>query len=205
MVAAWVKKDFDGVGVTQFPVGPHLKSVTAHLSGRALLCIDVSGSMGGSRIAAAIAGGSDFLTEAAEAGYRCGLVLWDDHVVAHLSTDSPLALVRARLRTAGSGGGTRLAPTIQAAIKELGGLTGDRVVCVFSDGGIGDPGPTATLAAQARALGIRFVVRGLGTTAGSGLANVLEPEGDAAEQVIADVGDLRRGIASMVADMRSGR
>jgi len=61
------------------------------------------------------------------------------------------------------------------------------------------------LAARARALGIRFVVRGLGPMAGSGLATVLEPDGDAAEQVITDVGGLRRGIASMVADMRSGR
>lgn len=204
MAATWVRRSFAGLGVTQYPVGRHAKAIAAHLSGRALLCIDVSGSMSGDRLSAAIAGGRDFLTEAVEAGYRCGLVLWDDHVVAHFTTDSPLALVTARLLAARAGGGTMLAPTVQAAIDELGALTGDRVVCVFSDGGIGDPGPTATLAARARALGIRFVVRGLGPTAGPGLAAVLQPEGDAAEQVIADMGDMRRGIASMVADLRSG-
>jgi len=205
MVATWVKKVFDGVGVTQYPAGPHRKAIADHYGGRALLCIDVSGSMSGQRLRAAIDGGGDFLTEATEAGYRCGLVLWDDRVVVHLRTGTPLPLLRARLLVAASRGGTMLAPTVQAAIDELGELTGDRVVCVFSDGGIGDPGPTGVLAARARALGIRFVVRGLGPMAGSGLATVLEPDGDAAEQVITDVGGLRRGIASMVADMRSGR
>ena len=205
MVAAWVRRNFDGLGVTQYPVGAHRKAIAAHFGGRALLCIDVSGSMSGARLREAIAGGNDFLTEAVEAGYRCGLVLWDDHVVAHLSTDTPLALVKARLLIATSRGGTLLAPTVQPRIDELGELTGDRVVCVFSDGGIGDPGPTATLAARARALGIRFVVRGLGSTVGPGLATVLKPDGDTAEHVISDVGDMRRGIASMVADLRSGR
>jgi Mg-chelatase subunit ChlD len=204
--ASWVRRDFGGaVGVTQYKPGRHLEAVQDHFRGRALLCIDVSPSMEGARLRAAIDGGLDFLTEAREARYECGLVLWDFGVVAHLRTTSSVDAVRRRLRSASIGNGTALAPTIQAAIKELGPMGGDRVVCVFSDGAIVDPEPTAKLAARARGMGIRFVVRGLGPGAGGGLARVLRPEGDEVSQTIDDVKDMRRGIASMVRDLRAGR
>jgi len=205
MTATWVRRDFGGTGVTQYKPGRHLNAIRAHLLGRALLCIDVSGSMSGAPLLAAIEGGGDFLDEAAAAGYRCGLVLWDHDVVAHLPTTSNLSAVRSRLNAASVSGGTALSPAIRVAIAELGPMTGDRVVCVFGDGGIGDPGPTADLAAQARALGIRFVVRGLGVGASTSLTTALQPDGDEAGRTIHGVGDMRRGIASMVRDMTTGR
>ncbi len=156
MVASWVRKDFGGaVGVTQYPPGPHLRAIQDHCRGRALLCIDVSWSMEGERLAAAVAGAQDFLTEAAEAHYVCGLVLWNSRVVTHLPTNSEPSTVRNALRMARAGGGTTLAPTLRAAIKELGPIGGDRVVCVFSDGAINDAAEAERLAAEARALGIR--------------------------------------------------
>jgi predicted metal-dependent peptidase len=205
MTATWVRRDFGGTGVTQYKPGRHLDAVQAHLLGRALLCIDVSGSMSGAPLRAAIDGGGDFLDEAAAAGYRCGLILWDDGVVAHLPTTSTLGAVRNRLNAAAVAGGTALSPALRVAIAELGPMTGDRVVCVFGDGGIGDPGPTAVLAAEARALGIRFVVRGLGAGASTSLTAALKPDGDDSDRTIHDVGDMRRGIASMVRDMTTGR
>jgi Mg-chelatase subunit ChlD len=202
MVASWVRRTYTAAGVTQYPPGPHLAAIAAQLAGRALLCIDVSGSMSGSPLRAAIDGGLDFLAEATEASYRCGLVLWSDTVNLHLPTDTPVDTVAAHLRTAAIRGGTLLAPTVRAAIDELGPMTGDRVVCVFSDGGIGDPGPTTEAAAEARALGIRFVVRGLGRTASASLADALRPDGEAADQIIDGVDGMRRGIASMAREMR---
>lgn len=207
MIASWVRKDFGGaVGVTQYPPGPHLRAVQDHFRGRALLCIDVSWSMEGERLAAAVAGAQDFLTEAAEAHYACGLVLWNSRVVTHLPTNSEPSTVRNALRVARAGGGTTLAPTLRAAIKELGPIGGDRVVCVFSDGAINDAAQAERLAAEARALGIRFVVRALGSGASKSLVNVLRPaQDDAAARTIASVRDVRRGIASMVADLRKKR
>lgn len=205
MVASWIRRDFADVGVTQYRPGPHLAAVQHHYLGRAVLCIDVSGSMSGAPLRAAIDGGLDFLTEARQARYDCGLVLWNSQVVAHLPTSSPDTRVRAQLRAAVSSGGTALAPALRVAIDELGPLSGDRVVCVFGDGGIGDTALAEQLAAQARALGIRFVVRGLGSGAGSGLARVLTPDEQDATQTVQHVGDLRRGIASMAADLRLGR
>jgi len=205
VVASWVKRNFDGIGVTQYRPGRHLGAVQDHYRGRALLCIDVSPSMAGAPLRAAIAGGLDFLTEARDAYYECGLVLWDDGVVAHLRTTSGDAAVRRRLRSATIRWGTALAPTLRVAIKELGPMTGDRVVCVFSDGEITDTALATKLAKRARALGIRFVVRGLGSGASRSLARVLRPDGKDAAQTVRNVGDVRRGIASMVREMRLGR
>lgn len=205
MVASWVRRDFAGIGITQFRPGPHLSAVQEHFRGRALLCIDVSGSMAGEPLSAARAGGLDFLTEAAQAHYDCGLVLWSNRVVEHVPTTAPDESVRAALRGAVGRGGTALAPALRAAIDELGPLTGDRVVCVFGDGAVGDEQAAGELAAEARALGVRFVVRGLGARAGESLSRVLTPGDEDAARTVRGVQGLRRGIASMVADLRSGR
>jgi len=203
--ASWIRRDFSTVGVTQYRPGRQLAAVQAHLVGRALLCIDVSGSMSGEPLHAAVEGGLDFLSEARSAHYRCGLILWNDQVVVHLPTGTSQRKVEARLRAAVASGGTSLAPAVSAATTELGPLTGDRVVCVFGDGGIGDPGPAEEAAARARGMGIRFVVRGLGPHASDSLASALDADGPRADRTIEDVGGVRRGIASMVESLRARR
>lgn len=205
MAASWVRRDFSGVGVTQYRPGPQLAAVQRHYLGRVLLCIDVSGSMSGAPLRAAIEGGLDFLTEARQAHYECGLVLWHHDVEAYLPTSTPFDEVVARLRSARSTGGNQLRPTLARAIAELGPLTGDRVVCVFGDGDVGDETATAAAAAEARALGIRFVVRGLGVHAGACLARSLTPDEQDGARTVTGVGDLRRGIASMAASLRRRR
>lgn len=207
MVASWVRRNFDGVGVTQYKPGRHLEAVQDHFRGRVLLCIDVSPSMSGSRLRAAVDGGQDFLTEAREALYECGLVLWDFGVRVHLPTTTDEQTVRSQLASARIGNGTSLAPTLKTVIKELGHKGGDRVVCVFSDGEINDVGEATRLAAKARKLGIRFVVRGLGDQASRGLSRILTPDGagDTRQQTVHDVGDLRKGIASMALSLRTRR
>jgi Mg-chelatase subunit ChlD len=201
--ASWVRREFGASGVTQFPPGRHLRAVQEHLLGAALLCIDVSGSMYGPPLEAAVAGGLDFLAEAEQAGYRCGLVLWHHDVTAYLPTTTSPDKVRARLRAATAGGGNNLVPTLQAAIEELGPMRGDRVVCVFGDGDVGPEPPVEAEAARARALGIRFVVRGLGASAGACLERTLQPdELDTTTRTVDDVGSLRRGIASMASALR---
>jgi Mg-chelatase subunit ChlD len=205
VVASWVKRDFAGVGLTQYQPGPRLAAVQERYIGRALLCIDVSGSMSGSPLREAIAGGLDFLTEAEQAHYRCGLILWHHEVAAHLPHTAAGEEVEARLRSARASGGNQLVPSIEVAIGEFGKLTGDRVVCVFGDGDVGDEVATAAEAARARALGIRFVVRGLGSGASECLARALTPGEKDATRTVQDVGDLRGGIASMAQSLRARR
>jgi Mg-chelatase subunit ChlD len=204
MVASWVRRSFDGaVGVTQYRPGRHLAAVQEHfLGGRALLCIDVSWSMEGERLRSAVAGGLDFLDEAIEARYRCGLVLWHAGIDVHLRTGTDPDKLRRRLKAASPGDGTALAPTVRAARKELGPLPGDRVVCIFSDGQIPDLAAAEREARKAREVGIRFVVRGLGPEASRSLARALGVEEAEADHTIRHERDVRRGIASMVADLR---
>lgn len=201
--ASWVRRDFGAAGVTQYPPGPHLGAVSEHFAGAALLCIDVSGSMSGRPLHEAVAGGLDFLDEAERAGYRCGLVLWHHGVDLHVPVSSPPATVRAELRGAVSSGGNDLCPTLDVAIRELGDLPGDRVVCVFGDGDVGPVEPVARLAARARGLGIRFVVRGLGDRATAGLSRTLVPDEESTPaRTVTDVAGLRAGIASMASSLR---
>jgi len=206
VIASWVRREFAGVGVTQYRPGQHLPEVQYHFLGRALLCIDVSGSMTGAPLVAAIEGGLDFLAEAEQAGYHCGLVLWHHDVDVYLPTTTSMAEVQTRLRAARASGGNELRPTLRAAIAELGPMRGDRVVCVFGDGDVGNETDTAVDAAHARSLGIRFVVRGLGSGASACLARTLTPdEPEASARTVDDVGTLRKGIASMAASLRAGR
>jgi len=206
VVASWVRREFAGVGMTQYRPGRHLAEVQHHFLGRALLCIDVSGSMTGAPLVAAIEGGLDFLSEAEQAGYRCGLVLWHHGMDAYLPTTTSTAKVRARLKAAQASGGNQLRPTLLAAIAELGPMAGDRVVCVFGDGDVGNEAHTAADAAHARSLGIRFVVRGLGSGATACLTRTLTPdEPEEPARTVDGVGTLRRGIASMATSLRAGR
>ena len=184
MGASWIRKEFGAVGVTQYPSGPRLAAVQQHLLGTALLCIDVSGSMSGQPLEAAIEGGLDFLQEAERAGYRCGLVLWHHGIAAYVPPSSTPARIARRLRGASAHGGNDLRPTLRAAIKELGRLPGDRVVCVFSDG---DVGPHE---AEVKQQAARTLLPDAENQAGS---------------TVTDVSGLRQGIASMADALRMTR
>ena len=202
MAAGWVRRNYDGVGVTQYRPGQYLRAVQEHYLGKVLLCIDVSGSMSGEPLRQAIMGGVGFVKEALGAAYRCGLLLWSDKVDVHVPLTAGEGEIFAALRNASTCGGTRLAPALRTAIAELAPLAGDRVCCIFSDGDISDPQRAAQLADRARSAGIRFVVRGLGACAAAGLSDVVGADGNVTEQVVTDIGQVRGGITSMARSLR---
>lgn len=198
MPASWVRRTYDAVGVTQSPPGPHLEVLQGLLQGSALLCLDVSGSMAGRRLRAAVRGAEEFLAEARDAGYRVGLVLWHHDVATWVPPGAGAAPMSDALRRAVADGGTDLEPTLELAVRTLGPVPGDRVVCVVGDGDVGDARACARRAEEARALGIRFVVRGLGRSSAAALAAALTPGDDPdGAPLVHDVDGLSRGIASM--------
>lgn len=196
-MSSWVRKGFDGIGLTQSPPGPHLTALQARYGGTVLLCIDVSGSMSGDPLRQAVSGGNEFLTEAAAAYYRCGLILWSDDVDHHEPPDRPHDAVVAALREARIGGGTDLVPSLLLCKEILGPLSGDRVVCVFSDGMIGRFDEAREIARELCAMGVRIIVRGLGSAAARRLAALACPGREDDRQVVVDVKDIGAGIASM--------
>ena len=199
-MADWVRRDYGGVGVTQYRPGPYLPAVQEPYLGKVLLCIDVSGSMADrdgltTRLEHAKRGARTFIEEALGAYYKVGLVLWHHDVAAFvpLSTDTG-ALDRA-LRRARADGGTDVTPTLLLGIRELGHLTGDRVIAVFGDGDIGPHGPAEQAAREAARHGIRILVRGLGRHAARQLGRIATEPGD--NPVIESGDGIASGIASM--------
>jgi Mg-chelatase subunit ChlD len=199
MTATWVRRDFAAAGVTQSPPGGYLAKLQEPYFGKVLLCIDVSGSMSG-RLHHAVAGARQFAQDAVAANYLVGLVLWAHGVSRYVPLSRSPEEVERTLRSAAIAGGTDVTPTLELGIRELGGLSGDRVMAIFGDGDIG-PVPIAVDAARrAAALGIRIIVRGLGEYATGQLNQIATDAGEAT--VVRSAGDIETGIVSMVTSMR---
>lgn len=197
-MSSWVRRNFDGIGLTQSPPGRYLEVIQRQYGGTVLLCIDVSNSMSGEPLRQAIRGGEKFLNETADAHYQSGLILWNHTVASYVEPDAPLKKVLSTLRHARSSGlGTDLVPTLRAAKKLFARLDGDRVLCVFGDGD-GCGRKAVSLARDLCAMGVRIVVRGLGRGATAALSRLLCP-GAAKEnsRVIKDVKSIESGIAGM--------
>jgi hypothetical protein len=196
-MSSWIRRQFDSIGLTQSPPGPHLAALQARFGGTVLLCIDISYSMGGEPLRQAITGGQQFIDEAVAAYYRCGLVLWNHEVAEFVDPGEPEATVRAALTDAVSRGGTEIAPTLTLGKQVLGQLTGDRVICIFSDSGIGDLDEAVALARELCAMGVRIVVRGLGQGATDALSVLTCPGERDDMRLIEHVDAIGPGIASM--------
>lgn len=200
----WVRRNYDGVGPTQYPAGPYLPAVQEPYLGKVLLCIDVSGSMssqekGGTRLQLAVAGARRFVAEAIGANYRVGLILWN-HKVANLVplTRDPAPVLEG-LDRARPEGGTKIAVALRRGIEQLAGLPGDRVLAIFGDGDLTPVGEALAAAADARRHGIRILVRGLGAHAAAEMSRIAtEAEGEA---LIASGAGIEAGVASMARNL----
>ncbi|MDQ2879859.1 MAG: VWA domain-containing protein [Actinomycetota bacterium] len=201
-MSSWVRSNFDGIGLTQSPPGKYLEVLQRRYGGTVLLCIDVSGSMSGEPLQQAVLGGEQFLREAMDAHYTCGLVLWNHQVERYVAPDTRHSQVLNTLHGAMSTGGNDLVPTLLVAKKLFKPLRGDRVLCVFGDGDIGSQPNVVPLARELCAMGVRIVVRGLGRGATAALERLLCPgAADEDSQVIEDVKSIGSGIASMAAGL----
>ena len=195
MTATWIRRDFAAIGVTQSPPGKHLDRLQQRYSGKVLLCIDVSGSMYGNPLVQAVAGGRKLIDEAVAAGYEVGLVLWHHDVDAYVPLSPKPGAVERALAAARSTGGNDITPTLRIGIRDLGGLTGDRVMAIFGDGDIGPVGKAKRAAKEAADLGIRIIVRGLGDHAARQLQQIATEHDE--QVMVRSAADVSAGIASM--------
>jgi len=200
-MSSWIRKILNGIGLTQAPPGEH-PSELRQPSGTVLLCIDVSNSMAGKPLRQAVKGGEKFLRDAVDAHYRCGLVLWNHKVDCYVPPRARHSRVLNTLRHAQSRGGTDLVPTLRLAKRLFGSVSGDRLLCVFGDGDIGNRRKAVRLARRLCAMGVRIDVRGRGARAAANLECLLCPgEAVEANRVIKDVSSIDSGIASMTAGL----
>lgn len=146
-------------------------------------------------------GGERFLGEAIAARYECGLVLWHMRVHKYVRPESSGAAARAALRRAHSMGGTDLVPCLKLAKRVFGRLDGDRVLCIFSDGEFGNHRQCRALARELCAMGVRIIVRGLGSGPAGALAELACPGRPDDQQVIVHEDAIGTGIALMAANL----
>lgn len=203
----WIRREYAGVGVTQYRPGPYLSAVQEPYRGKVMLCIDVSGSMATrdgmrTRLEEATRGARGFVREALAAHYQVGLVLWNHGVEAHTPLATEDRDLDRLLHRARPTGGNDITPTLLLSIREMGHLTGDRVVAIFGDGDLGPVEPALRTAREVERHGIRIVTRGLGPASARQLARI------ATADTVADViepGDIASGIGAMVTALTIGR
>lgn len=167
-----MKKSFTADGVTEYPPGPNLAHLRTRFAGTGavVLCIDASGSMGGTRLDEAIKGGTAFIDDAAAGGYLVGLILWNTDVALSVAPTKDAADVAERLRQAEVSGGTALTPALREARSLLTATAANDQVCVvFTDGELFDTENAVAEAARLKATGIRILTIGLGDAAAQGL------------------------------------
>jgi uncharacterized protein with von Willebrand factor type A (vWA) domain len=202
-MASWIRRSFTSPGLTQIPPGPHLRAVQAKYGGgTVILCIDVSGSMDGTPLKEAVRGARTFVTEALEAHYKVGVLLWNHEVVdfEEPAEDGKRAL--RLLDRANAGGGNDLLVTLERCHKVLqrGKDDPDRVVAIFGDGDISPKNEVLKKVARMKAENIRFVTRGLGYAAAQEFAEISSEEDTQVE--VGGVDDLAESIAGMATALK---
>ncbi len=170
----WIRRSFGAEGLTQHPVGPYLPKIQERFGGTVILCIDISGSMCGTRLTKAVEGGHRFVRDALRAHYHVGIVLWHHDIGDTLPPTRDERKLTAFLDGATCSGGNDITPTLRACHKWLRErpVTTDRVVVIFGDGDLGDRTRAIESAAVLRADNIRILTVGLGDQAARALDEI---------------------------------
>ena len=206
-MADWIRRSFVSAGLTQIPPGRHVGALQDRYGGGVvLLCIDVSGSMHGKRILEAVRGAKKFVSEAVDARYKVGVMLWNTRVM-DLAEPMPDGKGAMKLldRTSSAAGGNNLIGPLERCHQILDQFKDapDRVVALFGDGDLTPKGQVLQKVAQMKAENIRFVTRGLGPRAAVEFGEISSEEPSSAS--IDDLDTLADGIAAMATSLKSNR
>ncbi|WP_331254193.1 vWA domain-containing protein [Modestobacter sp. VKM Ac-2981] len=200
-MAGWLRRTYDAPGLTQYPTGRHLAAVQARLGGAVVVCLDVSGSMYGYPLSQAVLGCERFVDEALEGHYAVAMLFWHHAVAGSTGLTRDRGELVRFLRTATAGGGNNIVPTLDRSRALLQDLAGDRVIAIFGDGDLGDPGAATARAAQLQAENIRIITCGLGQASAESL-DVISTESGGAGPRVAAVDDIADSIAGMSSGLR---
>lgn len=190
----WIRRSYDATGLTQYPVGRHLRAVQDRLGGSVFLCLDVSGSMSGSPLAQAVEGCRRFVAEALEAHYQVGLLLWHHDVADYTELTRHPKVIDQLLDRATAGGGNDILPTLRHCEAVLTRERGDLVIAIFGDGDLGNARAAQGEASRLAGKNIRIITCGLGNASAEQL-NVISTEA---------VGAPRTASANQIADAIAG-
>ncbi|HEY5515658.1 MAG TPA: vWA domain-containing protein [Pengzhenrongella sp.] len=195
----WLKRSYESVGLTQYPVGRHLAAVQSQFGGAVVLCLDVSGSMSvESRLERAVDGCLRFIDEAVRAGYEVSALLWHHDVAAYTPLSHSADQAKRLFASARAAGGTNVVPALGVCEGLLQGRKGDLVIAIFGDGDLGNPTSAAQEATRLTEKDIRVLTCGLGMASAEQLGAISTEGAAAPRTATADT------IADAIADMASG-
>lgn len=194
----WIRRSYDATGLTQYPVGRHLRAVQDRLGGSVFLCLDVSGSMSGSPLRQAVEGCRRFVAEARAAHYQVGLLLWHHGVADYTELTRDTKVIDRLLDKAVASGGNDILPTLRHCESVLTRERGDLVIAIFGDGDLGNPAAAREEASRLAAKNIRIITCGLGNASAEQLNVISTETADAPRMASAG------GIADAIASMASG-
>lgn len=197
----WIRRSYDADGLTQYPVGRHLRELQDRLGGAVILCLDVSGSMHGSPLTQAIKGSRRFISEALDGHYQVGVVFWHHDIADSFPLTRDRKALFNFLARASVSGGNNIVPTLLHCERELDRRVGDLVIAIFGDGDLGNPTAAKTEGARLTAKNIRIITCGVGQASATELGAISSEIPDAGPRA-AQVGGIAEAIAGMAATLK---
>ncbi len=195
-----LRRRYSGHGLTTYPPGKYFDQVSDLHAGKLIMVIDVSSSMSGKRLTAAVSGARDLLGAALAESYLVGVVSFASsaRVAQPLTTD--LKAVGHALGGLVASGGTDMSRGIRQAHKLLEELRGERVMAIFSDWET-DRRSAIAAAVAARRDGIRIIAT-IGGTASPEFMREVIGEDEEVDLKVADDSQIRERVAGMASLIR---
>ena len=197
----WQRRNFDALGLTQYPVGRHIGALRARFGGSVVLCLDVSGSMFGARLEQAKQGCDRFVTDALDAGYSVSGLLWHHSVAGYSPLSHDRKATDELFRGATAAGGNAIVPTLRQCEKLLDGRTGDLVIAIFGDGDLGPADEARRHAALIAEKNIRVLTCGLGAQSAEQIGTISTEDASVPPRVAVE-GRIADAIAGMAAGLQ---
>lgn len=205
-MTTWIRRSYESVGLTQFPMGRHVRAIQDRFGGSVILCLDVSGSMYGDPLQQAVVGCRMFIDEALEAGYEVSVLFWHHGIAGHTPLGRERKPLVDYLRRATAGGGNDIGPTLKHAEAELAQRRGDLVVAIFGDGDLGDARAAQVAADRLRGKNVRIITCGLGQASAASLDIISTELGSDPRTAATDtIADAIAGMATGLRRRETGR
>ncbi len=130
-------------------------------TGLTYLLVDCSGSMADdNKLSFAKNGGKGYAKDAREKGYSVGLIKFDSNASHVLTPKNDLAEFNSKIEGLTIGGSTNMAEAINISVTQLADKSGNRVICIATDGQPDEPDKTLEAAGRAKKAGIEIMTIG---------------------------------------------
>ncbi|CAK8713142.1 MAG: von Willebrand factor type A domain-containing protein [Candidatus Electronema aureum] len=149
----WVKKLEAASGKPIIPAKPFF-------GGTVYLVIDCSISMGGGKLHQAQRGASGFAVESQRKGYSLGLIQFSSYAEQISEPQKEIARINADLEKMRTSGSTNMAAAFSLATEKLTDRSGEKIICLVTDGMPDDRNAALAAANRAKQAGIDIMTIG---------------------------------------------